>query len=130
MIFMESFMKIKANRTQNSDSALIQNVIARITHGIIGLDLLYQGKKDNMYLNDLLSLEDEEIENALKSKIIDKRFAEFFPLEKDIITKQVKEITDSINITKKLIENRDINKDEIINMIYELENMLAILYKL
>ena len=42
-----------------------QNVIGRITHGLIGLDIFSREKKDNQYLRDFLSLKREEINEAL-----------------------------------------------------------------
>lgn len=44
-----------------------QNVIGRITHGLIGLDIFMQEKKENRYLQDFLSLKAQEINEALMS---------------------------------------------------------------
>jgi hypothetical protein len=45
-------------------NAKLQNLIARITHGVIGLDLSLREK--NKYLGDFLSLEEKEIRDALE----------------------------------------------------------------
>lgn len=50
-----------------SNLILGQNVIGRITHGLIGLDIFMQEKKENQYLQDFLSLEAQEINAALTS---------------------------------------------------------------
>jgi len=42
-----------------------QNVIGRITHGLIGLDIFSREKEENQYLKDFLSLTAEEINEAL-----------------------------------------------------------------
>ena len=42
-----------------------QNVIGRITHGLIGLDIFLQERKENQYLQDFLSLKAQEINEAL-----------------------------------------------------------------
>lgn len=50
-----------------SNIILGQNVIGRITHGLIGLDIFTREKKENRYLQDFLSLEAREINAALTS---------------------------------------------------------------
>ena len=47
------------------NSLLTQNVIGRITHGLIGLDLYIEEKKDNVYLNDFLTLTEDEVKAVL-----------------------------------------------------------------
>lgn len=49
------------------NSLLTQNVIGRITHGLIGLDLYIEEKKDNVYLNDFLTLTEDEVKAVLLS---------------------------------------------------------------
>jgi len=48
-----------------STIVLGQNVIGRITHGLIGLDIFIQERKENRYLQDFLSLNAQEINEAL-----------------------------------------------------------------
>lgn len=50
-----------------SNIILGQNVIGRLTHGLVGLDIFMQEKKKNPYLHDFLSLEAREINEALTS---------------------------------------------------------------
>ena len=52
---------------QKADRLLVQNVIGRITHGLIGFDLFTQGKKNNNYLRDFLTLKEDELKLALAS---------------------------------------------------------------
>jgi len=50
---------------QAANSFLVQNVVGRITHGLIGLDIFLNEKRSNDYLEDFLTLEEEEIKEAL-----------------------------------------------------------------
>jgi len=43
---------------------LVQNVISRIAHGLIGLDLFTQKKEGNDYLRDFLTLSPMELQEA------------------------------------------------------------------
>lgn len=51
-----------------TNGLLMQNVIGRLTHGLIGLDLYEQEKVRNQYLDDFLTLETKEVESALAAK--------------------------------------------------------------
>jgi len=55
-----------------SNTVLAQNVMGRITHGLIGLDLFLQEKKDNEYLHDFLSLTASEMNDALTTASVRK----------------------------------------------------------
>jgi ATP-dependent protease HslVU (ClpYQ) peptidase subunit len=107
----------------------VQNVISRITHGMIGLDLQSQGKK-NKFVDDLLSLQDEEIIAALKSASVSNSFSKFAPLEEEIVDKHGTEIIASVNKAKQMISECVTDKNKIALMIEELEEKLAILYSL
>jgi len=52
---------------QRTNSLLTHNVIGRITHGLIGLELFMNERKYNNYLKDFLTLSEEEIRAALLS---------------------------------------------------------------
>ena len=52
---------------QKANSLLTHNVIGRITHGLIGLELFLKEKKSNNYLKDFLTLKEEEIKASLLS---------------------------------------------------------------
>lgn len=43
---------------------LVQNVVSRIAHGLMGLDLFTQKKERNDYLRDFLTLKPMELEQA------------------------------------------------------------------
>ena len=92
---------------QGSGLGIVQNVIARITHGMIGLDLQAQGKINNKFVNDLLSLKDEEIIEALKSSSVSTNFSKFAPVEEKIIDKQGSEIISTVEKAKKMIANKE-----------------------
>lgn len=49
------------------NSLITQNVIGRITHGLIGLDLYIEERKDNVYLKDFITLTEDEVKAALSS---------------------------------------------------------------
>jgi hypothetical protein len=125
---MTSFVVTK--NVQGSGYGLVQNVIARITHGMIGLDLQAQGKIDNKFVADLLSLENEEIVAALKSTSMSTNFSKFAPLEDEIIDKQGSEIIASVNKAKRMIEDKETNQEKLAGMVEELEEKLAVLYSL
>lgn len=48
-----------------TNALLLQNILGRLTHGLIGLDLYQQESARNQYLNDFLTLETSEVEQAL-----------------------------------------------------------------
>lgn len=47
------------------DLLTLQNIVGRITHGLIGFDLVAQGKDGSKFLADFLSLEDRVLDTAL-----------------------------------------------------------------
>jgi len=52
---------------EKTNSLMAYNVIGRITHGLIGLDLFLNEGKTNNYLKDFLTLKEEEMKVALLS---------------------------------------------------------------
>jgi len=46
---------------------LVQNVVSRIAHGLIGLDLFSQRGEETNYLKDFLTLKATDLEQALAS---------------------------------------------------------------
>jgi DNA-directed RNA polymerase subunit H (RpoH/RPB5) len=50
-----------------SNIILGQNIIGRLTHGLVGIDIFTQEKRENPYLKDFLSLKAQEINEALTS---------------------------------------------------------------
>jgi len=51
----------------------IQNIIGRITHGLIGMDIFLSEKTNNAYLKDFLTLKEDEIKQAFLSASAQKR---------------------------------------------------------
>lgn len=45
----------------------VQNIIGRITHGLIGMDIFLNEKKGNEYLQDFLTLKEDDIKEAFLS---------------------------------------------------------------
>lgn len=125
---MTSFLVTK--NVQGSGLGIVQNVIARITHGMIGLDLQAQGKPNNKFVCDLLSLENEEITAALKSTSMSTNISKFAPLEDEIIDKHGSEIIASVDKAKRMIKDKETDNEKIACMIDELDEKLAVLYSL
>jgi hypothetical protein len=57
------------------DPILVQNIIGRITHGMIGLDLYFRKKENSQYLKDFLSLNEDDLKCALSLTSSSKHFA-------------------------------------------------------
>jgi len=95
-----------------SESKLM-NLIARVTHGVVGLDLYLQGKNKYLdkYLPNFLSLKDEEINDT---------FMEYNQSARDVVLSSIKEVKTSI--TSKM------DKAQTLKLIKELEDILRILY--
>jgi hypothetical protein len=51
----------------------VQNIIGRITHGLVGMDIFLNEKKSNEYLRDFLTLKEDEIKEAFLSTTAQKR---------------------------------------------------------
>jgi hypothetical protein len=51
----------------------IQNIIGRITHGLIGMDIFLSKKVSNAYLKDFLTLKEDEIRQVFLSSSAQKR---------------------------------------------------------
>lgn len=108
-----------------SDPIIIQNVIGRITHGMIGFDLLIQGKANNQYLEDFLSLKEEELKSALASASANTGFV---PLPIEGI-KEVAELISVVQRAQQLAKRvNEADPETIKQIIAELEAKLDILY--
>lgn len=90
------------------NALLLQNVISRITHGLIGLDIYQQEKKTNEYLDDFLSLDIKEINDALTS-ISPRRLV---PDTQQISLDEFNALTQRILKAKKVIKNLEKEKSE------------------
>lgn len=111
---------------RNIDLVLVQNVIARITHGMVGFDLCLQGKGNNQYLSDFLSLKEDELKSAVGSASANTGFA---PLSQEIAVKQGIEIISTVQRAQQLAKKIENTEPETISRtIAELEQKLNILY--
>ena len=94
-------------------NAKLQNLIARITHGVVGLDLHYRGD-ESKYLEDFLSLSEKEIRASLEE------YNQYTIVEP--VLSSIKSVQEKIN--------KGIDKSMILILINELEVVLGLLYAL
>ena len=113
---------------QATNSFLVQNIVGRITHGLIGLDIYMNEKESNDYLKDFLTLKGEEIKAALvstssKTKLI--------PTAKVELSEEEEALIRCVAKTQELVLNLDkVNSEkEIENSIKELGAKLDVIYK-
>jgi len=113
---------------QTTNSLPLQNIIGRITHGLVGLDIFLNEKKTNNYLDDFLTLEEEEIKVALISASAKTKLVP--PTEVQLSEEQNAAIECVIR-TQKLISNLDkVNSEkEIEASIDELGAKLDVIYQ-
>lgn len=111
-----------------SSSLLVQNVIGRITHGLIGLDLYLQEKKKNNYLNDFLTVTENEVKEAL---LLSTSKLELIPAARnELLNKQI-ELINIIKETQNMVKNLDkIDPDkDVVPLIQRLGSKLNIIYE-
>jgi len=105
------------------NALLLQNVISRITHGLIGLDIYQQEKKSNKYLEDFLSLDIKEIEDALTSI----SFRRLVPNTQQISLDEFNSLIQRILKAKDVIENlEERNPEEIKNIVKDLKKTMLV----
>jgi hypothetical protein len=90
------------------NALLLQNVISRITHGLIGLDIYQQEKKPNEYLDDFLSLDIKEIDEALTSISLRR----LVPNTRQISLEEFGSLTQRVLKAKEVIKNLEKRKPE------------------
>jgi len=110
---------------QRIDLVQVQNVIARITHGLIGFDLRLQGKESEQYFGDFLSLTEKELRSALESA---SAAASFAPLPYKVTIDQGPEVISSVRNAQRLVREENISRETIQRTISELEEKLNCLY--
>ena len=113
---------------ERANSLFAQNVIGRITHGLVGFDLFLEEGKDNDYLKDFLTLSDKDLENALLSaplqvRCISATSISLQPEHRDLI-----ETVKQAQIVAKKIREVDPKRD-IEPMIQKLGSKLDIIYR-
>lgn len=111
---------------QRADRLIVQNVVGRITHGLVGFDLFMQGKRNNHYLRDFLTLSDDELKLALASASVK---VGLLPARREVSSEE----TNIIAVVKKAQEiARKINQtpsDEIERTMTDLEDKLSFIYR-
>lgn len=113
---------------QRTNLPSIQNIVGRITHGLIGLDIYLSEKKSNDYLKDFLTLGGEEIKGAL---VAVSSWTRLIPPVKGDLSEQMEELVECVAKTQQLVSNLDkVNSEKkIIDTIHELGAKLDILYQ-
>ena len=107
---------------------MVQNIIGRITHGLIGLDIYLNEKKSNSYLEDFLTLKEGEIKTALVSTFSKTRLV---PTAKVELSDEEEALLRCVAKTQQLILNLErVNSEkEIENSINELGAKLDVIYE-
>ena len=113
---------------QRTNSPSMQNVVGRITHGLIGLDIYLNEKKGNDYLKDFLTLEEEEIKCAL---VATSSTTSLIPPVEGDLSEQMKELLECVARTQQLVSNLDKanSEEKIMDTIHELGAKLDVLYQ-
>jgi len=104
---------------------LVQNVISRVTHGLLGLDIYEQEKSRNQYLEDFLTLDIEEVQIALIPKVP----RALVPTESSVSLEDFAVLIQNIAKAKKTIKNIENEKPEAIKeTIKGLKKTVLLLY--
>lgn len=111
---------------QKADCLLVQNVIGRITHGLIGFDLFLQGKKNNNYLGDFLTLREDELKLALASASAKMGL---IPAGIKVSPEEVSAITAVMNAQRVARKIDKVSSGEIERIITDLERKLDLFYR-
>lgn len=82
----------------------IYNVIGRVTHGLIGLDIYLTEKKSNNYLKDFLTLNEKEMRVAFLSSA---RENELIPPREGELPKEAEAFIECVKETQKLVQRID-----------------------
>jgi len=102
------------------DLLLLQNIVGRITHGLIGFDLIMQGKDGSKYLADFLSLEEPELDAAFNFASINLGFV---PADSEYSSKEKQELKEVIRRARAIAEKggkmTSQEAKEIISNLYE-----------
>jgi len=78
----------------------IQNIIGRITHGLIGMDIYLNEKKSNDYLKDFLTLEENELTEAFLSTNSQKRL---IPLHEATLSNEENAFLECVKKAQKIV---------------------------
>jgi hypothetical protein len=105
----------------------IHNIIGRVTHGLIGLDLFLNEKKNNDYLRDFLTLHEDEMKAAFLSSSYEN---ELIPSSEPKLSNEAREFIECVKKTQKLVEriNEVKSQREIEDSINSLGHKMDIIY--
>ena len=104
----------------------VQNIIGRITHGLIGLDIFLTERTANDYLSDFLTLEEDEVRTALLSLGPKSRLV---PMTTGKLSDEESDLIDCIKKTQGLVARIDRTESEEVKAgMSELGAKLDILY--
>jgi hypothetical protein len=109
------------------NSLLTQNVIGRITHGLIGLDLYIEERKENTYLKDFQTLTEEQVKAALLSTSVKMGL---MPRGEVTLSEEQKSFIDSVKKAQAAVNEID-HKDakELEPIIEDLGSRMNIIYR-
>jgi hypothetical protein len=105
----------------------VQNIIGRITHGLVGMDIYLNEKKSNDYLRDFLTLEENEITEVFLSMIAQNRL---IPSHEAKLSDEETAFLESVKKAQKIVRGIDkVESDkEIEDCINELGAKMDIIY--
>ena len=109
------------------NSLLTQNVIGRITHGLMGLDLYIEERKENTYLKDFQTLTEEQVKAALLSTSVKMGL---MPRGEVTLSEEQKSFIDSVKKAQAAVNEID-HKDakELEPIIEDLGSRMNIIYR-
>jgi hypothetical protein len=109
------------------DMIVLQNVVGRITHGLIGFDLAAQGKDGSKFLADFLSLEDPVLEAALNFISIN---VGFVPAGSEYPSEEKEALKEAIDHARAIARKGDkIDSEEARDAMFDLYGKMGFLYR-
>jgi hypothetical protein len=112
---------------ESLEKVSIENIIGRITHGLIGMDIFITEKKENEYLKDFLTLDENEIKDAFLSTSAQKRL---IPVGEVRLSNDEVRFLDCIKRAQRLVARIGTNNvdNEVEDCIIELGSKMDIIY--
>lgn len=105
----------------------VQNIIGRVTHGLVGMDIFLNEKKSNDYLKDFLTLREDEIKEAFLSRSVPKKL---IPSHEAELSKEESAFLSCLRKAQEIVAKIDrVESDrEIEDCINELGSRMDIIY--
>lgn len=105
----------------------VQNIIGRVTHGLIGMDIYLNEKAVNAYLQDFLTLTEEEIKETFLAMTVQKKLV---PSNATRLSNDESAFVECVKKAQGIVSKieRLESDDEIENCIKELGSKLDIIY--